>query len=243
MQQQQQQQQQQGNPFGWLRPPQFPPQFQPPQLPQFGPPKLPQIQFPNPFGPKRRMVEGQEYLIDRKLGAGASSTAYLGRSASNPNSEPVVIKDYHQTNPKAQAAFHQENSALHEFGQLKGSAVDPRTGRMTNIQAYVPGQNMEKAVQQAAAYNPDALPRMRRELEQAVDDFHRNAIHGDMTVQNAVYQPSGRVKFIDYENTRPMKHVPRRDRRNMMQNDRTNALGSFDSVAYSSGRSAGGMGY
>ena len=178
-------------------------------------------------------INHKPYRLVEKLGEGVRGVGFLAEPV-HPESdlEPerfVVVKRFHKYVP--QTTIDNEVQHLKRNREWLG---DERLsdGYYYDVQKYVPGTNMHKALETIARYNPDQIPEIRRKYAEAVDRFHRDkkTIHRDMHVGNAILSPDTKsVNFIDYDQSIETKHVPRRDRRYLKEMDKGVALATFDS--------------
>lgn len=145
------------------------------------------------------------FLVERFLGRGGFGQVYLGRDEQLMG-KPVVIKELIATdqNPNALALFNREADTLIS---LKHAAIPTcyaffeELGHHYLILEYMRGPTLLEAIGRHGKFPEDVLRNIMLRLLDVLDYLHMQdppLVHGDLSPENVVLLPAGRVGLIDF---------------------------------------------
>jgi serine/threonine-protein kinase len=163
--------------------------------------------MPPPWlGPFHRIEIGDTvagYRIERILGEGAFSAAYLGRSTSG--GERAVIKTLCPSvvaDPNAHARFRRELAIMKRLSHPNiQRSIDSGESRSQPyiVLEYLEGENFRHYLRRKAPLASEEAVRYIQQLVDAVDYMHsEGVVHRDVKPENLLLTPDGQLKLIDF---------------------------------------------
>lgn len=143
------------------------------------------------------------YRIERTLGEGAFSAAYLGRSVSGR--QQVAIKSLCPsviTDPNAHARFQRELAIMKRLSHPNiQRSLD--TGVIRNqpymVLEYVDGESFRNYLRRKAPLAPEEAVHLTMQLVDALDHMHSlGVVHRDLKPENLLRTSDGQLKVIDF---------------------------------------------
>ena len=145
------------------------------------------------------------FLVERFLGKGGFGQVYLGRDEQLMG-KPVVIKELIPTthNPNALALFNREADTLIS---LKHAAIPTcyaffeELGHHYLILEYMRGPTLLEAIGRHGRFPEDVVRNILLRLLDVLDYLHMQdppLVHGDLSPENVVLLPTGRIGLIDF---------------------------------------------
>jgi len=161
-------------------------------------------------------LAGGRYAIDRPLGKGGMGAVFLARD-THVNDKPVVIKEManvyatEEERREAEADFRAEMTTLASLshpGITNITDFFTESNRHFAVQEYVPGQDLQKAIEGAQAPNspPKGLPE-KSVLSWAsqtlavlgyLEAQDPQVVHRDIKPANIVVDSNNRVRVVDF---------------------------------------------
>jgi serine/threonine-protein kinase len=149
-----------------------------------------------------RLVAGR-YRLERRLGGGGMAEVYLATDttlerqvavkllrASFADDDEFVAR-FHREARAAAALNHPNVVAIHDHGGAAGSSFI--------VMEYVPGETLKDLVRRVGSLAPAAARDIACDLLAALQAAHeRGIVHRDVTAQNVLLAPDGRVKVTDF---------------------------------------------
>ncbi len=161
-------------------------------------------------------LENGRYVIDRPLGKGGMGSVFLARD-THVNDKLVIIKEManiyatEEERREAEAEFRSEMTTLAGLSHPNITAITDfftESNRHFAVQEYVPGQDLQKAIEAAQVPNspPKGLPEKSvlawASQTLAVLDYleaqNPQVIHRDIKPANILVDPNNRVKVVDF---------------------------------------------
>jgi len=168
-----------------------------------------------PLGPGVTLANGR-YAIDRPLGKGGMGSVFLARD-THVNGKPVVIKEManvyatEEERREAEAEFRAEMTTLAGLSHPNITAITDfftESNRHFAVQEYVPGQDLQKAIEAAQVPNspPRGLPEksvlawtsQTLSVLDYLEGQNPQVIHRDIKPANIVVDQNNRVKVVDF---------------------------------------------
>ncbi len=149
-----------------------------------------------------RLIAGR-YRLERRLGGGGMAEVYLATDTTLERLVAVkVLRERFADDAQFVARFHREARAAAALNHPNVVAIHDRGGAAGSsfiVMEYVAGGTVKELVQRAGPLAPAAARDIECELLAALQAAHeRGIVHRDVTAQNLLLGPDGRVKVTDF---------------------------------------------
>ena len=156
-----------------------------------------------PPPPQRKLSQLGDYLLLKKLGAGAMGTVYKARRLSTGESVALKVLYKHiADNPKLVERFYREarvSGVLDHPHIVRGFEVGESHGWQFFAMEYVPGESLQKWLNRLDKLSlPDSLHIVlacARALQQA---HEKDLVHRDIKPDNILITRKGAIKVADF---------------------------------------------
>ncbi len=149
-----------------------------------------------------RLIAGR-YRLERRLGGGGMAEVYLATDTTLERLVAVkVLRERFADDAQFVARFHREARAAAALNHPNVVAIHDRGGAAGSsfiVMEYVAGETVKELVQRTGPLTPAAARDIECELLAALQAAHeRGIVHRDVTAQNLLLGPDGRVKVTDF---------------------------------------------
>ena len=149
-----------------------------------------------------RLIAGR-YRLERRLGGGGMAEVYLATDTTLERLVAVkVLRERFADDAQFVARFHREARAAAALNHPNVVAIHDRGGAAGSsfiVMEYVAGETVKELVQRTGPLAPAVARDIECELLAALQAAHeRGIVHRDVTAQNVLLGPDGRVKVTDF---------------------------------------------
>ncbi|HUK76931.1 MAG TPA: protein kinase, partial [Thermoleophilia bacterium] len=149
-----------------------------------------------------RLIAGR-YRLERRLGGGGMAEVYLATDTTLERLVAVkVLRERFADDTQFVARFHREARAAAALNHPNVVAIHDRGGAAGSsfiVMEYVAGETVKELVQRTGPLAPAVARDIECELLAALQAAHeRGIVHRDVTAQNVLLGPDGRVKVTDF---------------------------------------------
>lgn len=149
-----------------------------------------------------RLIAGR-YRLERRLGGGGMAEVYLATDTTLERLVAVkVLRERFADDAQFVARFHREARAAAALNHPNVVAIHDRGGAAGSsfiVMEYVAGETLKELVQRSGPLAPAVARDIECELLAALQAAHeRGIVHRDVTAQNVLLGPDGRVKVTDF---------------------------------------------
>ncbi|GLZ28869.1 hypothetical protein Lesp02_10590 [Lentzea sp. NBRC 105346] len=150
-----------------------------------------------------------QYLLVSRLGRGAMGTVYLGQTPDGRHVAVKVARAELADDPRFRERFRREVEMARAVGGVATAAVvdfDTRAPRPWMATQYVPGPNLQEAVESNGPLPEADVRRLALGLADALTAIHRaGLVHRDLKPSNVLLGADG-PRVIDFGISRALEH-------------------------------------
>ena len=158
-------------------------------------------------------LHADKYEIAGELGAGGQGTAYLASMTELATNEQstVVLKEYILPVHRGDSIFQQSMLKLQHEAEILNRIKHPHIVRLIDtfvedhrgylVMEYVEGRTLKQIVQSEGRQSESVVIGLALQICEILEHLHSmqpSIIHRDLTPDNLILQPDGKLKLVDF---------------------------------------------